>query len=130
MKKCSSCGIEKELSEFHFKKGDKRQGMCKSCKKIYIRKHYKDNIEKYKEKARLNVFKAKSWLKEFKKGLKCERCGENHIACLDFHHVDKNTKEGAVSQLANSGLNKLLKEIDKCIVLCANCHRKEHYKDS
>ena len=46
------------------------------------------------------------------------------------HHIDKNKKNGFVSRMATSGFSKeiILKEISKCIVLCANCHKKEHYK--
>lgn len=71
-------------------------------------------------------------LEEFKKiksNLKCEKCGENHTACLEFHHLDPTKKDGNVSQLAKSfSTKRLLEEISKCVILCANCHRKEHYK--
>jgi len=67
--------------------------------------------------------------KELKANLQCARCGENHIACLEFHHTDPTKKEGNVSQMAKKlSTKKLLEEIEKCIVLCANCHRKEHYQ--
>ena len=62
--------------------------------------------------------------------LKCEMCGENHPACLDFHHKDKKDKSFNVAIMASSGysIEKIKEEIAKCIVLCSNCHRKEHYK--
>ena len=66
--------------------------------------------------------------KKLKETLKCNRCGETHIACLEFHHKDPIQKEGNVGQLARyTSTSKLLEEIAKCEVLCANCHRKEHY---
>lgn len=66
--------------------------------------------------------------KDYKAGLKCERCSETHPACLDFHHLDPAAKEGDVGRLARGwSLDRLKKEIAKCIVLCSNCHRKEHY---
>ena len=57
-------------------------------------------------------------------------CGENHPACLDFHHKDKKDKSFNVAIMASSGysIEKIKEEIAKCIVLCSNCHRKEHYK--
>lgn len=73
--------------------------------------------------------KKREEFKKIKASLKCEKCGETHIACLEFHHLEPNKKEGNVGQLAiRSSTKKLLEEIAKCTILCANCHRKEHYK--
>ena len=62
--------------------------------------------------------------------MKCVKCGENHPACLEFHHNDPNKKEYNVSKIVNStySIKTILKEIKKCTVLCSNCHRKEHFK--
>ena len=59
----------------------------------------------------------------------CNRCDEKNPACLDFHHVDEEEKEMAVGKMISFGYSKdrIRNEIEKCIVLCANCHRKEHY---
>lgn len=59
----------------------------------------------------------------------CARCHETNPACLDFHHVDKAEKEMAVGKMISFGYarNRIKNEIEKCIVLCANCHRKEHH---
>ena len=71
-----------------------------------------------------------SWLREYKKKLTCEICGENHPQCLDFHHRKKAKGNVAVSKLMGKMLKKerILLEIKKCKVLCSNCHRKLHYK--
>ena len=71
--------------------------------------------------------KAKQWLRDYKTTLKCSRCEENHPSCLDFHHVD-GYKEVNVSSAPGRGwsVRRIKKEIEKCVVLCANCHRKEH----
>jgi hypothetical protein len=72
------------------------------------------------------------WLREYKKNLSCSRCVENHPACLDFHHMDGEQKEANISQAIRvKGWSKerILQEIAKCIVLCSNCHRKEHWKE-
>ncbi len=60
----------------------------------------------------------------------CERCGETHPACLDFHHRDPSQKCFSLNTAKRRGytLAMVQEEIDKCEVLCANCHRKEHYK--
>ena len=68
-------------------------------------------------------------LDEYKATLRCD-CGENHIACLDFHHVTGD-KEFNISDGTRNGYayDKILKEIEKCIVICANCHRKLHHEE-
>jgi hypothetical protein len=57
----------------------------------------------------------------------CIRCGESEYVALDFHHIDPNIKESNVSKLlAGASTKRMLKEIEKCVVICANCHRKLH----
>lgn len=59
----------------------------------------------------------------------CDRCDESDPACLDFHHREDAEKEMNVAKTITYGYGKdrLREEIEKCTVLCANCHRKEHY---
>ena len=67
------------------------------------------------------------FFKEFKQGLACERCGEREPFCLEFHHKDPSQKDFDVSTAVRRFSRKrLMEEIDKCLILCANCHRKEH----
>ena len=66
----------------------------------------------------------------YKQTLKCYKCGESRHWVLDFHHRDPSIKDGTITQmLLNSSREKLLQEIDKCDVLCANCHRDLHYQE-
>jgi len=68
------------------------------------------------------------WLYELKRDeVECTRCGEEHPPALDFHHP--GNKERSVSEMVNDGYSKasIRKEITNCLVLCANCHRREHY---
>ena len=71
----------------------------------------------------------REWVTEYKKGLKCKFCGESRPLCLDFHHKDPKTKKKKVSALVNTSysLAVIQAEIDKCEVVCANCHRILHY---
>jgi hypothetical protein len=67
---------------------------------------------------------------DFKSGLKCDICGESHLACLDFHHKDPADKQFSISSAIHQGVSaKVVMEIAKCRVLCANCHRKLHYEN-
>ena len=62
------------------------------------------------------------------KGGKCLICGYNkYVGALDFHHLDEGTKEFglAVAGLTRSW-ERTKKELDKCVLLCANCHREVH----
>lgn len=57
-------------------------------------------------------------------------CGEKHIACLEFHHKDRTQKEGNLAYAFRSWSDeRLAKEIEKCVVICSNCHRKLHWRE-
>lgn len=62
------------------------------------------------------------------KGGKCEKCGyDKCIDALEFHHVDPANKDFSISHNGNTrSWDETKTEIDKCIMLCANCHREEH----
>lgn len=78
---------------------------------------------KYRENARNYV----NGIKINSKG--CSNCGFfdiNNLQVLQFDHIDINTKEHNISRLRSVGsnINLIQTEIDKCRILCANCHRK------
>ena len=130
MKICSKC--KKELPESNFnKRGKKLQPFCKKCNSKYLKEHYKNNKDYYKRKRKRNNNKYKEWFRKYKKELKCIVCGENHVATLDFHHRDSTEKDFTVSAMAGMGFSpkSILKEIEKCDVLCSNCHRKLHSEE-
>jgi hypothetical protein len=70
----------------------------------------------------------KKW-NDYKASLKCTNCGEDHPATFDFHHVDRTNKRSVNELISNWQFAEALKEIEKCVVLCANCHRKLHHKE-
>ena len=69
-----------------------------------------------------------AWYKQLKAKLSCRVCGESHPACLHFHHRRKSRKQYDVASMVNSlySYARILAEIAKCDVLCANCHAKLH----
>jgi len=105
--------------------------MTKEEKREYERNWYK-TIGKEKRKIANKRWEIKK-LEEYKllkTTLKCNRCGETHIACLEFHHLDPTEKEGNIGHICRRySTERLKREMEKCEVLCANCHRKEHYKE-
>jgi hypothetical protein len=60
------------------------------------------------------------------KGGKCVRCGYNKcISALEFHHRDPSKKDFGIAKSGNCvAWEKILVELDKCDLLCANCHRE------
>ena len=63
------------------------------------------------------------------KGNKCQKCGyDDCLAALSFHHRDPTQKEMSWGHLRKRNLEFIKKELDKCDLLCLNCHAKEHYK--
>lgn len=95
------------------------------------RRHYAKNRKKVI--ACIQAYKAKKraeW-QAYKRTLKCVQCGASHPAIIDFHHVDRtDPKKQKVHKLICSGrFAAAYKEIEKCMVLCANCHRILHYEE-
>lgn len=58
----------------------------------------------------------------------CVVCGETEPVCLDFHHTNPDEKDGGLATAVSRGWceERIIREIQKCVVLCANCHRKFH----
>jgi len=132
MKKCTKCLLEKNESEFSTNK-QKKDGLnykCKECQREYFKQHYEKNkqyyIDKAAEQKKQNTEINRKLKTEAKKN-GCVTCGENHPAALDFHHIDKNTKYKSISKMGEHPPTQVQKEINKCIVLCSNCHRKLHW---
>lgn len=67
--------------------------------------------------------------KAWKLTLQCQLCGCSDVECLDFHHVDSKQKEISISAgIHEVSSKRLVSELTKCAVVCANCHRKIHAK--
>lgn len=97
----------------------------------YAKKHYENNKEYYKTKTRKlnkeNKAKNLIWLREFLVKNGCKNCGINDFRVLQFHHRDPNEKSFNIQSRLLSKKN-MVEEIEKCDVLCANCHSIEHYE--
>lgn len=105
----------------------------KECKKHGTVRHILENRGSYRcVKCRvISVQKRRDLLKlkavEYKGG-RCERCGYNKcVAALDFHHKDPKEKDFGISQGGKTrSWDKMKIELDKCIMVCSNCHREIH----
>jgi hypothetical protein len=78
--------------------------------------------------AKKRIDKNRQKFLEYKKTLQCEACGLSDYRILEFHHVEE--KDSNISDMVCRGYawNRIEKEIEKCIPLCCNCHRLEHWE--
>jgi len=135
MQYCSGCQETKPIEDFSWKNksAGKRQTKCKHCHSKYVASHYQSNKQVYIDRAassRAQYYKRnRNFLNDYKSNLKCFECGETHLATLDFHHTDPTGKEFGVANFGGKSITKIKDEIKKCIVLCANCHRKLHWNE-
>jgi hypothetical protein len=122
IKTCNKCCVEKPTTEFH-RASRNRDGYyhtCKVCKKE-IDKQY-NPVRRVTTRARANQIR--EWLRSYKQERGCRVCGEREPVALDFHHQDEQ-KEFNLSDIGK-GMKNVQREVEKCVVLCANCHRKFH----
>jgi cytochrome c553 len=70
------------------------------------------------------------WSFEYRNERGCRRCDEDDPVCLQFHHPADVDKEGGVGELiADSHTPSIVRaEAERCVVFCANCHRREHFE--
>lgn len=93
------------------------------------KEYYQKNKEQYLEHSRNQKNRARIFVNKIKNENKCLFCRESDFSCLDFHHKNPNEKDIDISVLIknHASIETLSNEIKKCVVLCANCHRKIHH---
>jgi len=89
------------------------------------REEIMDEKSDYRMKKREEL---KSWLQDYKDDLECKHCDEDRNPALDFHHTDESEKKSSISTMVHNVSSKetVIEEIEKCEVICANCHRVHH----
>jgi 5-methylcytosine-specific restriction endonuclease McrA len=113
---CDTCGVSKPDSDFYYRKD--RSNHHKNCKQCVLNRQYDLNSS------------TKDKCIEYKGG-QCSACGyKKYSGSLDFHHLDKHTKEMNIAYLMRKSWDKIQPELDKCILLCSNCHREEHARQN
>lgn len=112
MQSCSQCNVTL-TEENGYKKGRRFQSRCRSCFNQYCQKRWTDRKLKAIEY----------------KGGECCKCGYNHYyGALEFHHIDPLEKDSDWNKLRLKSWSDVIKELDKCILVCANCHREIHHE--
>lgn len=119
VKRCSTCGKELPIEEFYLQQDHKDgvMSMCKACFNAYC-------VERWRLRKRKYV----QYL-----GGRCECCGisltDSNYAIFDFHHRNPTEKEMVWTKMRLLSEEKVLQELNKCQLLCANCHRLVHQND-
>lgn len=119
MKECSKCKRTKELSEFYPSKTHSQGVMtyCKNC---------------FNTKCQERWIKRKLYAIEHK-GNQCEDCKihiiDSHYSIFEFHHLNPQEKDYDWNKLRLKPWSTIINEINKCALLCANCHRLRHARN-
>ena len=116
---CKKCGRELPLDQF-----ETGRNQCKDCRREYRRQRRKEHPEIHRAQAIRHQEKQGEWLNSIK--TPCIVCGESEPLCIDFHHLDPTEKEFTIGKHRSRSKEWLMSEIQKCVCLCANCHRKVH----
>lgn len=102
---------------------------CKICDNV-IKNNKKNRSTCGACSIRVRRYKIKLKAVEYKGGC-CESCGYNKSLCgLQFHHTNPDEKEFTIGSASNKSWDVLVKELDKCILLCSNCHSEIHSKQT
>jgi hypothetical protein len=127
VKKCIKCKLNKTLDNFHKNKirSDGLQTFCKTCSSSYSRG--RDQLKK-RETGKILVKRNKQFILDYLATHPCIDCGESDPVVLEFDHI--STKNRCVTTLVQNGLSlaNIQKEIDLCVIRCANCHRRKTAK--
>lgn len=138
MKGCNKCGFSKQTTDFYVRKSGERAGQyyekCKECYKSRGRSYYGQNKEKQLALAKLRKLRYIDERKKFLEEIKnqpCLDCKKKYpVWVMDFDHRNACEKIDSVSKLAFrkiTSIQKIKDEIEKCDLVCANCHRQRTY---
>jgi hypothetical protein len=128
-RRCGRCGETKSVDSFNWRRKGigQRDNMCRPCRAEYHHEHYLANKAQYvanaaESKRRLRLARTQ-WLLEYFESHPCIDCGETDPVVLEFDHLrDKAFDVGQALPYRN--WSSILAEIEKCEVVCANCHRR------
>jgi hypothetical protein len=124
-KRCCTCQQVKPLDEFNrlAKAKDGRQASCRECNKAYHYRNWDRHMAQIRRRTKERRAAARAFIVEYLRAHPCVDCGETDIVVLEFDHL--RDKRANVSRLiATSEVRRIAEEIEKCEVVCANCHRR------
>ncbi len=130
MKQCATCKKLKNDEDFNWrwKALGIRHVTCRECQKTHRRNWYENHKEQHLENVKIRKYEvrkeARQYVLNYLSAHPCTNCGESDPVVLEFHHL--YGKDKAISKMVADGwsIGRIQQEIDKCVVLCANCHRR------
>jgi hypothetical protein len=131
LRRCGRCGVSKPLEEFSPRKKGGWQGYCRPCHKAYKHENYLRNRDRFIARALAHQQQLRATIRAAK-NRPCADCGQEYPPyVMDFDHREGETKVCNVSALhaeRRVSMKKLLAEIAKCDLVCANCHRERTHQ--
>lgn len=120
---CGKCGKSKPESEFHVSAARGRQAWCRPCRKVYDAAYHKKRAVVRRRQTVLRRRAIVEWVRSLKDA-PCVDCGGRfHPAAMHWDHLPGTTKRDDLGRLVNGhGRRAILEEIEKCELVCANCH--------
>jgi hypothetical protein len=122
--------MSKPVSEFNFRNAaaGMHQSYCKECGKTLTRSHYSNNKRQYLDRNLRSYMKRRELVRQIKSRA-CADCGIQYpFYVMDFDHREGETKEYELNRIDRMTTRAILREIEKCDVVCANCHRERTYQ--
>jgi hypothetical protein len=129
-KLCSRCKTRKPAEAFarNSAKKDGRQQHCRECKSKIDAAYYKENPGRIRDGKKRSVERAKKMVEDFLRKSKCVVCGNDDWVVLEFDHLGDKLYDVSTMVQDGLGLETIMREIEKCEVVCANCHRRRTYQ--
>ena len=133
-KHCPQCGKLKSKNQFSIRRKNKDglQNLCKECKRKYDRDYFQEHKENRMKLVSKRKQETREWFQDYLQDKKCMLCGFDHLGALEFHHRDPSKKFDTIcNMVSKKGYSKakIMIEINKCDILCANCHNILHWKE-
>lgn len=117
MTNCSKCGKENDTVYSH----------CRECQRDYSNNHYRRNKGQYLQRNQRRAESVVAKCVEYLRSHPCVDCGESDPVVLDFDHVRGKKRFNVAYMIRTYPWSAVLKEIAKCVVRCANCHRRKTF---
>lgn len=124
MKLCSLCGNE---GSFRKRPNGNEYLHCNKCQNAICARHYKANKGQYRERNRRRAKEVAAKTIAYLRTHPCVDCGERDLVVLDFDHVRGKKFRNVCELVRGYPWATVLKEIAKCVVRCANCHRRKTF---
>ncbi len=129
-KTCSKCQTAKPIDEFNSRnrKNNIRHSYCRDCGKAFTQTHYRENKRQYLDRNLRAYTKRREFVREVK-SRPCADCGIQYpYYVMDFDHRNGEEKKCELNRVNQITMRSLKLEIEKCDVVCSNCHRERTFQ--